>query len=123
MREKKKPRGLRGTRKAGGSLSCLLLGTQDRSDWGPGLFHTNWARSQVPSRDLLETQGVETSVPDAGAGSPTVSHSSDSWLDNAQWKQKKEAQWWETHQMTARNHAPHTLKRCNLLLKPGDYLQ
>lgn len=84
MREKKTPRGLRGTRKAGGSLSCLLLGTQDRSDWRPGLFHTNWAGSQVPSRDLLETQGVETSVPDAGAGSPTVSHSSDSWLDNAQ---------------------------------------
>lgn len=77
----------------------------------------------MPSRDLLETQGAETSGPDAGAGSPTASHSSDSWLDNAQWKQKKEALWWESHQMTARSHAPHTLRCCNLLLEPRDYLQ
>lgn len=63
----------------------------------------------MPSRDLLETQGRD-SGPDAGAGSPTAPHSSDSWLDNAQWKQKKEALWWESHQMTARSHAPPHLE-------------
>lgn len=101
----------------------VLLMARNTGPLRLGLFHTNWAGSQMPSRDLLKTQGAETSGPDAGAWSPSVSHSRDSWLDNAQWKQEKEAQWWETHQMTARSHAPHTLKCCNPLLEPRDYLR
>lgn len=109
VREEKPPGGGGGWRRQGGACPASCWEHRDCSvqqEWGSGLFHTDWAGSQVPSRDLVETQRVGTSGPDAGAGSPVVAHPSDSRLDNRQWKQKKEAQSWETHQRTARGHSP-----------------
>lgn len=45
----------------------VLLMARNTGPLRLGLFHTNWAGSQMPSRDLLKTQGEETSGPDAGA--------------------------------------------------------
>lgn len=63
---------------------------------------TTCAGTQVPSRDLEETQSLGTSGPDVGARFPAVAHPSETQLDNAQRKQEEVAQWlwWETHQRT-----------------------
>lgn len=65
-------------------------------------LHTTRADTQVPSRDLEETQSMGTSGPDIGARSPAVAHLSETQLDNTRWKQEAVAQWlwWETHQRT-----------------------
>lgn len=49
-------------------------------------LHTTCAGTQVPSRDLEETQSLGTSGPDVGARFPAVAHPSETQLDNAQRK-------------------------------------